>query len=148
MISEYTTTAAVDAPAEVVWAVLSNASEYALWNPEIIGVDGMFAAGARVKAHVRLGSGVVRTIAQRVEAFEPPRHMQWVGGLPFGLFVGRRTFTIEPRGTGAEFRMQLHMSGPMAAMILKSVGDRQPEIDGFSRGLKERAEAVARLRKR
>jgi hypothetical protein len=40
--------------------------------------------------------------------------------------------------------MHLRMIGPLAAMILKSVGDRQPEIDRFSRGLKERAEAVAR----
>jgi hypothetical protein len=66
--------------------------------------------------------------------------MQWVGGLPFGLFVGRRTFTLTPVATGTEFRMHLQMSGPLAAMILKSVGDRQPEIERFSAGLKQRAE--------
>jgi hypothetical protein len=32
------------------------------------------------------------------------------------------------------------MSGPLSALILKSVGDRQPEIDGFSAALKIRAE--------
>jgi hypothetical protein len=144
MIREYTTTAVIDAPADVVWEVLSNASEYALWNPEIIGVDGAFAASAHLKVHVRLGSGAVRKIPQHVEAFEPPRRMKWRGGLPLGLFVGRRTFTVETRGNGTEFRMHLHMSGPMAAMILRSVGDRQPEIDGFSRALKERAEGLVR----
>jgi uncharacterized protein YndB with AHSA1/START domain len=144
MTSEYTSTATIDAPAEVVWTVLTDAAGYSSWNPEIIAVDGVIAAGARIKAHVRLGSGAVRRVPQRVEMFDPPRRMQWVGGLPFGLFVGRRTFTVEGRGRGAEFRMHLRMIGPLAAMILKSVGDRQPEIDRFSRGLKERAEAVAR----
>jgi hypothetical protein len=40
--------------------------------------------------------------------------------------------------------MHLHMSGPFAAMILKSVGDRQSEIDQLSAGLKRQAEATAR----
>jgi hypothetical protein len=53
----------------------------------------------------------------RVTAFETPSRMEWTGGLPLGLFVGRRTFTV------------------------KSVGDRQPEIDSFSAALKAHAEA-------
>lgn len=146
-MAEYTTTATIDAPAEVVWNVLTAAPDYASWNPEIVGVDGSFAAGARVKVHVRLGSGAVRRVVERIAVLEAPRRMEWVGGLPFGLFVGRRTFTVEPRGRGTEFRMDLHMSGPMAALILKSVGDRQPEIDRFASGLKQRAEAVAQSMK-
>jgi hypothetical protein len=76
----------------------------------------------------------------RVTAFDPPRTMEWVGGLPLGLFVGRRTFTVAPRPGGSEFRLHLQMSGPLATLILKSVGDRQPEVDSFSEALKQRAE--------
>jgi hypothetical protein len=36
--------------------------------------------------------------------------------------------------------MHLHMSGPLAPLILKSVGDRQPEIDSFSAALRAHAE--------
>jgi len=36
--------------------------------------------------------------------------------------------------------MHLRMSGPLSSLILKSVGDRQPEIDSFSAALKRRAE--------
>jgi hypothetical protein len=36
--------------------------------------------------------------------------------------------------------MHLHMSGPLSPLILKSVGDRQPEIDAFSAALKRGAE--------
>jgi hypothetical protein len=34
------------------------------------------------------------------------------------------------------------MSGPLAPLILKSVGDRQPEIDLFATALRTRAEQL------
>ena len=137
---EYVTTATIRATPEQVWAALSDGPSYQEWNPEIIGISGQFGLGARVTAKVRLGDGAVRSVPQRVTAFDPPHKMIWESGLPFGLFVGRRTFTVTPGANGAEFRMHLHMSGPLSPMILKSVGDRQPEIDRFSAALKQRAE--------
>jgi hypothetical protein len=137
---DYETVAAIAASPELVWNVLTDAAGYAGWNPEIVGLQGRFAEGATIKARVRLGSGAVRTVPMRVAAFAPPASMQWIGGLPFGLFVGRRTFQVTPRGQGAEFRMRVQMTGPLAPMILRSVGDRQPELDAFAAGLKQRAE--------
>jgi uncharacterized protein YndB with AHSA1/START domain len=139
-MKEYETRTTIAASPESVWAALTNPATYVDWNPEIVRVDGTMTLGARITAHVRLGDGAVRQVPQRVRVFEPPRRMEWVGGLPFGLFVGRREFTVMPVGNGSEFRMHLSMSGPLAPMILKSVGDRQPEIDQFSAGLKQYAE--------
>jgi uncharacterized protein YndB with AHSA1/START domain len=139
-MKEYATSSKISASPERVWAVLTDGAAYREWNPEIIGIDGQLALGARITARVRLGDGAVRAVPQRVVEFEPPHRMVWQGGLPLGLFVGRRTFTVTPVADGAEFRMHLRMSGPFSAMILKSVGDRQPEIDRFSAALKRRAE--------
>jgi len=141
MKKEYLTITTIAAPPERVWAVLTNGAAYAEWNPEIIDVEGVMAPNARIKVKVRLGDGAVRQLSQRVAVLEPLQRMEWVGGLPFGLFVGRRTFTLSPARAGTEFRMHLDMSGPLARMILKSVGDRQPEIEKFSAALKRRAEA-------
>jgi hypothetical protein len=141
-MKEYETTSTIAATPDRVWSVLVDGASYREWNPEIVGIDGTLARGARITAHVRLGDGAVRVVGQRVAEFDPPRRMTWVGGLPFGLFVGRRTFTVAPVPGGAEFRMHLHMSGPLSGMILKSVGDRQPEIDRFSSALKQRAESL------
>ncbi|HEY5061026.1 MAG TPA: SRPBCC domain-containing protein [Gemmatimonadaceae bacterium] len=138
-MKEYSTTAIIDASTDTVWAILTDAIGYKDWNPEIVGIDGRMALGQHITAHVRLASGVVRKVKLRVSAFDPPRRMEWMGGLPFGLFTGRRTFTVEPRANGAEFRMHLRMSGPLLSLILKSVGDRQPEVDRFSAALKDRA---------
>jgi uncharacterized protein YndB with AHSA1/START domain len=139
-MKEYISKSIIDASPEAVWAVLTDGGAYREWNPEIVRIDGPIALGGRITAHVRLGDGAVRAVTQRVTALEVPTRMEWVGGLPMGLFVGRRTFTVTSRGSGVEFRMHLRMSGPLAPLILKSVGDRQPEIDSFSAALKRRAE--------
>jgi uncharacterized protein YndB with AHSA1/START domain len=140
MATEYVTVTPVHATLDKVWHILTDAAGYAGWNPEIIGIDGRMAAGSRIKARVKVGGGAIRTVTMRVTAFEPPSRMEWTGGLPLGLFVGRRTFTLTPREGTCEFRMHLHMSGPLAPLILKSVGDRQPEIDSFSAALRAHAE--------
>ncbi len=140
-MTEYSTMVVIDAPPERVWSILTNASGYKDWNPEIIDVEGQMALGERIVARVRLGDGALRRVPMKVTRFETPTRMDWVGGLPLKLFVGRRTFTVTPRAGGSEFRLHLEMSGPLAPLIVKSVGDRQPEVDAFSAALKQRAES-------
>jgi hypothetical protein len=140
--SEYVTVATVNAPVDRVWAILVDASRYATWNPEIIGIEGSFDAGERFRARVRLGNGAIRSVSMTVTRFDPLSRMEWTGGLPFGLFVGRRLFTLAPRDGLTEFRMDLRMTGPLAPLIIRSVGDRQPEVDSFSAALKAHAEAA------
>ncbi|HEX9607288.1 MAG TPA: SRPBCC domain-containing protein [Gemmatimonadaceae bacterium] len=139
-MKEYTSTAIIAASAETVWTILTDGAQYRQWNPEIVGIDGRIELGERITAHVRLGSGAIRTVAQRVTSFDALKRMEWVGGLPLGLFVGRRSFTVTPVAGGVEFKLHLRMSGPLSSLILRSVGDRQPEIDSFSAALKSRAE--------
>jgi len=137
---QYFATATIRAAPGLVWTILSDAAGYSAWNPEVIMIDGRLAAGETFKAHVKLGDGAVRRVRMRVTEFEPPRLMTWIGGLPLGLFVGHRKFTLAAGGTGTDFQMELSMTGPLAALILKSVGDRQPEIDRFAAALKTYAE--------
>jgi uncharacterized protein YndB with AHSA1/START domain len=138
----YTTTAVINAPPEMVWAILVDGAKYSGWNPEIVEVDGRMDRGESITARVRLGSGAIRRVRMVVTAFDAPRRMEWTGGMPFGLFVGKRTFTVVPRERGTEFRLHLEMSGPLLPLILKSVGDRQPEVDSFSAALKSHAESL------
>jgi uncharacterized protein YndB with AHSA1/START domain len=138
----YTTTAVINAPPEMVWAILVDGAKYSGWNPEIVELDGRMDRGESITARVRIGSGAIRRVRMVVTAFDAPRRMEWTGGMPFGLFVGKRTFTVVPSGPGTEFRLHLEMSGPLLPLILKSVGDRQPEVDSFSAALKSRAESL------
>jgi uncharacterized protein YndB with AHSA1/START domain len=140
-MKEFSTTTSIRATPEAVWAILTDGAGFARWNPEINLVEGKFALGEKIKAHVVLHEGVVRPVSVRVTALEPPQRMVWTGGLPLGLFTGRRTFSLTPREGGiVEFTMHLQFSGPLAPLIAKSLGDRQPDIDAFAAGLKGWAE--------
>jgi hypothetical protein len=139
-MKEYDTSSTINASPEAVWAILTDAAGYKDWNPEIVGIDGRIVLNGRITAHVRLGDGAVRAVPQRVITLDAPTCMEWRGGLPFGLFTGRRTFTVTRIQDKTEFCLHLRMSGPLSGPILKSVGDRQPEIDQFAAALKQRAE--------
>jgi len=141
-VTEYVATSTINASVERVWKVLADAPGYAAWNPELIAIEGHFVLGGTIKARVRLGDGKVRRVTMRVTALAAPSMMEWVGGLPFGLFVGRRTFEVTPAAEGAQFRLHLRMSGLLSPMIIKSVGDRQPEVDSFAAALKTRVETT------
>src|SRR5436305_8134525 len=126
---EFVTRSTIRAAPEHVWEILTNAACYAEWNPEIVAIEGRMALGERIRARVKVGSGAVRTVPLRVTAFEAPSRMEWTGGLPLGLFTGRRVLTVTPAGDAVEFRMLVRMSGPLAGLMVKAVGDRQAEID-------------------
>ncbi len=142
-MAEFITRATIRATPDAVWKILTDAAGYAAWNPEIVAIEGRLAAGERIKARVKIGNGAIRTVALRVTAFEAPGRMQWTAGLPLGLFSGVRTLTVAPCREGAEFQMLVQMTGPLGGLMVKAVGDRQSAIDGFSAGLKARAESTA-----
>jgi hypothetical protein len=76
-----------------------------------------------------------------VTELEPMRRMVWKGGMPLGLFSGRRTFTLAPRADGfVDFTLNIRFSGLFSSLIAKSLGDRQPDIDALAAGLKRWAE--------
>ena len=137
---EFVTRCTIHATPEVVWEILTNTGGYAEWNPEIVAIEGRMALGERIQARVKVGSGALRTVPLRLTAFEAPSRMEWTGGLPLGLFTGRRILTVTPEGGAVEFRMLVQMSGPLAFLMVKAVGNRQAEIDGYSSALKSRAE--------
>jgi uncharacterized protein YndB with AHSA1/START domain len=140
-VHEFVTRTVIRATPEKVWEILTNASGYTEWNPEIVAIEGEMTSGSRFQARVKIANGAIRPVSMRVTAFAPPSRMEWTGGLPLGLFTGRRLFTITPAGAGeADFRMLVMMSGPLASLMVKATGDRQAEIDSFSSALKARAE--------
>jgi len=137
---EFLTTSTIRAAPETVWEILTDAAGYAEWNPEIVTIEGRMALGERIRARVKVGSGAIRTVPLRVTAFDAPSRMEWTGGLPLRLFTGRRILTVTPGDGVVEFRMLVQMSGLLAGLMVKAVGNRQTEIDGFSSALKARAE--------
>ncbi len=140
-MKQYTSSARIQAAPEALWAILTDSAGYCRWNPEISRVDGRIALGEQIRAYVVLHGGKVQPVTVRITELEAGHHMVWTGGLPLGLFTGRRTFSIRPCDGGVtEFTMQVHFGGPLSSLIARSLGDRQPDIDALVAGLKKWAE--------
>ena len=110
------------------------------WNTTIDRLEGTIAKDEVVKVYAKLQPG--RTFPVTVSELEPPRKMVWTGGMPFGLFKGQRTFTVTPSDEGAvTFTMDEVFSGPLSALIGRSIPDMQPSFEEFAACLKAAAEA-------
>ena len=135
----FATRTVIRAPAERIWAILTDAAAYPSWNSTVERVTGRIALGQKVTVYTRASPG--RAFPLRVTEFAPNRRMVWAGGMPFGLFNGTRTYALTPRAASeVEFSMREEFSGLMAPLISRSIPDLQPAFEQFAADLKGRAE--------
>jgi len=67
------------------------------------------------------------------------------GGMPLGLFKGKRMFTLSPQGNGTtKFNMREEYTGPLLPMLWRSIPDLGPSFNQFANGLKQRVESGTR----
>lgn len=129
----------IDAAPPVVWAVLLDTARWPEFDPFCVRIEGTPALGNTVRAFTTLAPG--RAFPVKVTAFDAPRKMVWRGGMPFGLFTGVRTYAIDPHGAGkSHFSMTEVFTGPMLALIGKSLPDMTEAFQSFCTGLKSRVE--------
>jgi hypothetical protein len=131
--------ATIGATPDAIWAVLVDGAHYPDWDSGVVNVTGRIAPGETIK--VVSGAAPGRTFPVKVTGFDPARSMVWSGGMPLGLFKGVRTFTLTPAGDGTtRFDVREEYSGPLVAMMWRSMPDLGPSFNQFATGLKQRAE--------
>lgn len=137
----FETTIHIAAPAERVFALLTDAPAYPSWNTTVDGVDGRIALGEKITVRAKINPG--RAFPVKVTALEPSTRMVWTGGMPLGLFTGVRTYSIAPTSpSSSRFRMTEVFSGPMLALIGRSLPDMSEPFAAFCKGLKTTVEAA------
>lgn len=137
----YHVSRSIDAPAQTVWDLLTDASTYATWNPAVISIEGPINTGNTIT----LVSAVnpKRTFSLKVTEMQRPRRMVWADGMPLGLFKGVRTYRLVEQGASTEFAMTEEFSGPLAGLITKTIPDMTESFNQFADGLKQAAESAA-----
>ncbi len=135
----FESSASIQAPPALVWEILVDGGKWPEWDPSCERIEGTIALGNKIKAYSKLSPG--RAFPVKVAEYSVNTRMVWTGGMPFGLFKGVRTFTLEGQGTGTEFAMKEVFSGPMLKLIGKSITDMTEAFAQFAEGLKIRAEA-------
>jgi hypothetical protein len=135
----YSATTTIDASAETIWKILTDAQGYPSWDPWAVRIEGTIAPGAQITAYTKLSP---RAFPVKVTEFVPEKLMVWTGGMPFGLFTGVRRFTLTPQaGGGVEFSVSEVFSGPLLPLFAGSLPDMTKPFADFADGLKKRAEA-------
>lgn len=138
-MQHFAATTNIRASADTIWRILTDAASYPTWDPGTIRIEGTIARGQKVVAYNKLNPN--RGFSAKVTRFEPGRAMTWSGGMPFGLFTGVRTFTLDPQPDGTvNFTLREEFTGPMLALIGRSLPDMTDSFKNFAAGLKARAE--------
>ena len=129
------------APPDRVWAILTDAQRLVDARLGVTRIEGHLVPRGKIKLWSEAAPG--RAFALKVTTWEPNRRMVWEGGMPFGLFRGVRRFELESVDGGTNFHMREDYSGPMLAMIWKSMPDLAPSFATFADGLKSLSESKA-----
>ena len=133
-------TSTIAASPETVWAVLSDGQSWPSWDSGVDAVEGRIALNETVKIRSQAAPG--RAFPVKVTRFDPPDHLRFSGGMPFGLFRGVRTYELSGESGGeVTFRMREEYSGPLVPLIWRSVPDLGPSFQRFAHGLKQRVES-------
>ncbi len=89
-MKELRTEIEINASADTVWAILTDLSQFAAWNPFMPEAEGEIREGARLKVRIAPPGGKAMTFKPTVTPrVEPGRAFRWLGRLLLpGLFDG------------------------------------------------------------
>ena len=134
----------ISAPAERVWALLTDGPNYTSWNPTVLQLDGSIRVGEKIALVSTVNPK--RTFKLNVAEMSPPGasnggRMIWSDGMPLGLFTGARTYLVDERDGVTTFSMTEEYTGLLSGLITKSIPDMSESFVQFAEGLKTAAEA-------
>lgn len=132
---ETSVTTTINADPAIIWALLTNASDYARWNTTIVSIEGTIATGEKIKLKSTLDAK--RTFKLTVKAMEPAKRMVWGDG------QGTRVYTLKDNGNGSvTFSMTEKIGGLMFPMYAKMIPPFDESFETFAACLKKEAEII------
>lgn len=122
----------IDAPANIVWGLLTNASDAARWNSTIVSLEGNIALGQTVKLVSTLDES--RTFNLTIKEFEPEKRLIW------GDRQGSRVYTLTPAGNGVTFSMVEKIGGFLFPLFSRFIPPFDESFEQYAADLKQEAE--------
>jgi|ERR1017187_1790991 hypothetical protein len=134
----------IQAPAERVWAILTDFAAYSEWNPFVRRAEGEANVGTKLHLFIQPSGGKGLTFRPTVLVADPNRELRWLGRLwVTGLFDGEHSFSIEPLGEGRLRFVQRERFGGLLLPLLSKMLDRDTRrgFEDMNLALKLRAES-------
>jgi hypothetical protein len=138
---DFTSQVDVDAPADQVWAVLTDFPAYPIWNPFIYPLKGDPRAGSQLEVTIHPGTQVI-TYQATMLAVRPNSELTWSGQIAsVGVFDTTYGFTIEPLQPGrSRLVTHEHHKGALVFLSLSLLKDVQSGLAIMIRAARTRAE--------
>jgi hypothetical protein len=138
------TTIDIDAPAALVWSVLTDFAAYPEWNPLTVRVEGVARVDEVVALHVELGGKTLRR-KHVISRLEPEKALCWtIRTRKPWLMRGERCQTIEDLGDGRCRYANCEGVHGLASVVVAIAYKRtiHAALEACSKAVKQRAEAL------
>lgn len=132
----------IDAPAEAVWAVLSDTEHYPDWNPFLAIEQTPVAVGQKLNVTVRPGRRTM-TFHPVVTTYTDGHEVSWLGHFLIPGFVdGAHTLSVEelPDGT-SRFIQRETFRGLLVGMMKSTLRDTDAGFAAMNAALRDRVQA-------
>lgn len=128
----------INADAPIVWALLTNASDFPRWNSTVISIEGEIKLGEKIRLTSSLDEK--RTFKLKIQELEPEKRMVWGDG------KGKRVYTITKTSSGVSFTMTEKIGGLMFPLYSRYIPPFNETFKQFASDLKTEAETIARTK--
>lgn len=126
----------IEADKSIVWALLTNASDYPRWNSTVVSIDGTIAKDEKIKLKSVLDDK--RTFKLIIKEFEPEKRMVWGDG------KGNRTYIIQKTHSGVTFSMTEKIGGFFYPMYAGYIPPFDDMFEQFAADLKKESEIISK----
>ncbi|HTE32218.1 MAG TPA: SRPBCC domain-containing protein [Chryseolinea sp.] len=125
----------IKADAAIVWALLTDASDYPRWNSTIISLKGKIALGEKIMLKSTLDAK--RTFKLRVKEVDVEKRLVWGDG------QGSRVYAITPSSKGTiTFSMTEKLGGLIFPLYSSMIPSFDSSFEQFASDLKKEAESI------
>jgi uncharacterized protein YndB with AHSA1/START domain len=125
----------INADPSIVWALLTNASDFPRWNSTVISIEGEIQEGEKIKLKSTLDPS--RTFKLKVKEMVTDQKLSW------GDALGKRTYILEKSENGVIFTMTEKIGGFMFPLFANKIPSFDQSFEQFAADLKKEAEAIA-----
>lgn len=136
-MKKYSAVIEINASADRVWKILTDANGYPTWDLSMDHIDGKIALGETVKFFTKLSA---QAFPVKVTVFEPNQKLVLTGGMPLGLFKSERTHSLSTKDGKTHFHTEEIFSGLLLPVFGKNIPDLTENFQNFVVALKKQAE--------
>ena len=126
----------IQADKSVLWALLTNASDFPRWNSTVLGIEGNIVKGEKIELRAKLDPK--RVFKLTVKEWEPDTKLVW------GDAMGNRVYTLKSIGNNlTNFAMEETIGGPLFPLFAGMIPSFDDAFEQFAKDLKNEAETIS-----